>query len=142
MADTDVLTPDHYAAIAAFRHQLRRFLAFSEKAAAEAGLPAQQHQALLVIAGHRGADAPTVGTIAQQLIIAPHTAAELVARMTAGGLLTKTQALKDSRKQELALTPKAEAILYGLTKAHLRELDELRAALALTAGVVGDGIDP
>lgn len=135
MSEDVALTPRHYAAIATFRHQLRRFLAFSEKAAAEAGLPAQQHQALLVIAGHRGPGAPTVGTIAQQLIVAPHTAAELVARMVMAGLLTKTQSVKDSRKQELALTERAAEILHGLTKAHLRELDELREALAQTAGM-------
>lgn len=133
MSDPASLTADQYRSIALFRHQLRRFLAFSEAAAAAAGLPAQQHQALLVVAGHPGPEAPTVGAVAQQLIIAPHTAAELVARMVAAGLLVKTQARNDGRRQELALTPAAADLLQKLTTAHLRELEELRRALVQAA---------
>lgn len=121
----------HYVAIAAFRHQLRRFLSFSEAAAAKAGLPAQQHQALLAILGHSEPDPPTVGTIAEQLIVAPHTAAELVSRMVVSGLITKTPSSVDRRRLELALTAKAVAIMAGLTQAHLRELETLRTALNL-----------
>lgn len=133
MSDPVSLTADQYRSIALFRHQLRRFLAFSEAAAAAAGLPAQQHQALLVVAGYPGPEAPTVGAVAQQLIIAPHTAAELVARMVAAGLLVKTQARNDGRRQELALTPAAADLLQKLTTAHLRELEELRRALVQAA---------
>jgi DNA-binding MarR family transcriptional regulator len=129
-SDTAGLDTGQYRSIAAFRHELRRFLAFSEAAAAAAGLPAQQHQALLVIAGCAGPEAPTVGLVAQQLIIAPHTAAELVSRMVAGGLLVKTQGTQDARRQELALTPDAATLLQTLTAAHLRELVELREVLA------------
>lgn len=133
MSDPVSLTADQYRSIASFRHQLRRFLAFSEGAAAAAGLPAQQHQALLVVAGHPGPEAPTVSVLAQQLIVAPHTAAELVARMVAAGLLVKTQAKDDGRRQELALTPTAANLLQELTAAHLHELDELRRALVQAA---------
>jgi DNA-binding MarR family transcriptional regulator len=47
------LTREDYAAIAAFRLELRRFLAFSEAAAARADLPTQQHQLVsrMVVAG-------------------------------------------------------------------------------------------
>ena len=54
-----------------------------------AGLPSQQHQALLAIAGHAGPEPPTVGTLSEQLIVAPHTAAELVSRMAEAGLVAK-----------------------------------------------------
>lgn len=130
MADSRAaLGQAQYAAIAAFRHGLRRFLAFSEAAAARAGLPPQQHQALLAIAGHAGPDAPHIGTLAAQLIVAPHTAAELAARMEEAGLITKTQSSKDRRRQELALTPRAQALLATLTEAHLRELSALEPLL-------------
>ena len=127
------LTRDQYAAIAAFRHQLRRFLVFSEAAAAAAGLPSQQHQALLTIAGHTGLEPPTVGTLAEQLIIAPHTAAELVARMADAGLVTKTASKQDRRRVELALTEKAAMLLARLTEAHLKELENLEPALRRAA---------
>ena len=38
---------DDYELLAAFRRELRRFLAFSERVAQATGLPAQQYQALL-----------------------------------------------------------------------------------------------
>lgn len=97
---------EQYAAIAAFRYELRRFLAFSEAAAGAEGLPPQQHQALLAIAGHQSQEPPTVGTIADQLLVAPHTAAELVSRMEKVDLVIKTPALQDRRRIELTLTPK------------------------------------
>lgn len=123
------LSQKQYQAIASFRHQLRRFLSFSEAAAAAAGLPPQQHQALLAIAGHVGPDPPTAGSLAEQLIVAPHTAAELVSRMTEAGLLTKTTSASDRRRQELALTSKAAALLVRLTETHLQELVNLEPAL-------------
>ncbi|QUD89344.1 MarR family winged helix-turn-helix transcriptional regulator [Phenylobacterium montanum] len=119
-----------YAAIAEFRYQLRRFLAFSEAAAARAGLPPQQHQALLAIAGHMGAEPPSVGLLAERLLIAPHTAAELVVRMVEAGLVTKTHSPRDRRRAELALTPHATAMLADLTAAHLDELKSVEPALA------------
>ena len=141
------LSRAQYVAIAAFRHQLRRFLSFSEAAAAAAGLPAQQHQALLVIAGHAGTSPPTVGTLAEQLIVAPQTAAELVSRMAASGLVTKAASRDDRRRLDLALTPKAASLLARLTEAHLRELESLQAVLALAvapqaSGHVGGDTEP
>lgn len=118
-----------YAALAAFRFEIRRFLAFSEQAAAARGLPAQQHQALLAIAGHLGPEAPTVGLVAEQLLIGPSSAVELVSRMVAGGLLTKEQGASDRRRSELRLTNLAGVILNQLSEAHLKELQVLEPAL-------------
>jgi DNA-binding MarR family transcriptional regulator len=127
---TAPLSQEQYAALAEFRYRLRRFLAFSEAAAGRAGIPPQQHQALLAMAGHVGRAPPTVGLLAEQLLIAPHTAAELVARMVDGGLLTKGRAAEDRRRSELALTPRAENLLRDLTAAHLDELRGLAPALS------------
>jgi DNA-binding MarR family transcriptional regulator len=135
MADPDPdqgLSLQQFAAIAAFRYELRRFLAFSEAAAAEVGLPTQQHQALLALMGHGGA--PSVGLLAEQLLIAPHTAAELVSRMVEAGLIVKTPSVHDRRRVELTLTPKAKAKLDRLTPAHVEELKTLEPALAKALG--------
>lgn len=126
---TGTLTSEQYAALADFRFRLRRFLAFSEAAAARAGLPPQQHQALLTVAGHVGHTPATVGLLAEQLLIAPHSAAELVARMVEGGLLTKNRDTEDRRRSALALTSRAEALLQSLTAVHLEELRGLAPAL-------------
>src|SRR3546814_15331015 len=62
LADAD------YAALADFRHALRRFQAFSEAQAAEQGLPPQQHPALLAIRGAAPAT-PSAGDIAERLML-------------------------------------------------------------------------
>jgi DNA-binding MarR family transcriptional regulator len=128
------LTQAQYAAIAAFRYQLRRFLVLSEGAALQAGVPPQQHQALLAIMGHPNREPPTVGFLAEQLLVAPHTATELVARMVEAGLLTKMRGRQDRRRMELALTPKAKALLAELTAAHLEELRTMEPALVRALG--------
>jgi DNA-binding MarR family transcriptional regulator len=128
--DPESLSPEHYAAIARFRFELRRFLAFSEQAAASHGVPAQQHQALLAIAGHVGERTPTVGLVADQLMIAPASAVELVSRMVAAGLLDKQPDPADRRRSALRITDAGQAMLRRLTHAHLRELQVLEPALA------------
>lgn len=127
-----------YQAIADFRYQLRRFLVFSEAAAAEAGLPSQQHQALLAIAGWRE-NIPTIGALAVRLLIAPHTAAELINRMARAGFLRKRPSSVDRRKVELVLTPRAKALLRRLTSAHLKELRTLAPSLVVTLDALGRG---
>ncbi len=129
----------HYAAIAAFRYELRQFLAFSEATAAKAGLPAQQHQALLAIAGHAGPVPPSVGDLARQMLIAPHSAAELVARMEAAGLVEKRPSKTDRRRLELLPTRRAVRLLAKLTASHLRELRVLEPALVRALAKVGQG---
>jgi DNA-binding MarR family transcriptional regulator len=123
------LSMEQYASIASFRFQLRRFLAFSEAAAAAEGLPTQQHQALLAIAGRLPGEPASVGYLAQQLLVAPHTAAELTSRMMETGLLAKSPSKTDRRRVELTLTAKADDLLGRLTEAHLKELRMLEPAL-------------
>jgi DNA-binding MarR family transcriptional regulator len=135
--EAGMLSRAQYAAIAAFRARLRRFLAFSEAAAGAEGLAPQQHQALLALAGYAGDEAPGVGAVAEALMIAPHSAAELVARMVDAGLLRKDRSVRDRRKVDLTLTEKAETLLHRLTAAHLAELKALEPALADALGIAG-----
>jgi DNA-binding MarR family transcriptional regulator len=128
------LTTRQFAAIAAFRYELRRFLAFSEQAAAEVGLPAQQHQALLAIMGQAEKGPPSIGALAELLLVAPHTAAELVARMVEAGLVVKTHCALDRRRAELTLTARARTLLDRLTPAHLEEIKTLEPTLARALG--------
>jgi DNA-binding MarR family transcriptional regulator len=119
-----------YRALAAFRFALRRYLAFAEGAAINAGLLPQQYQALLVIKGATPADKPTVGLVAARLLIAPHTALELIRRLEAARYLTVVADPSDRRRRLLTLTPTSERILARLGAVHLRELRELGPELA------------
>ncbi len=127
---SDALSQADYEALANLRFALRRFLAFSTAAAQEAGLPAQQHQALLAIKGHPAGQAMTVGVLAERLLIAPHTATELVDRLVAGDLVERSPDPADRRRLRLTLTTQAETVLRSLSVAHLREIAEIAPVLA------------
>lgn len=97
--------PADYRRLAAFRHSLRHFLAISETAAREAGITPQHHQALLTIKGAMRQEDITVGYLAEQLLLQPHSAAELVDRMVRCGLLVRTKSRTDRRFVILSPTP-------------------------------------
>lgn len=123
------LTDADYEALSNLRYTLRRFMDFSASAAQEEGLPAQQHQALLAIRGHRGEDAMTIGLLAERLLIAPHSATELVGRLVAAGYVSRHTDPADKRRQTLELTEKADDILKRLTAIHLTEIREMAPRL-------------
>ncbi len=108
---------------------MRQFGAFSEDAARHAGLTAQQHQALLAIKGFPGRESVTVGELAERLSLKHHSVVGLVDRLVAGGLLRRRHDEADRRRVMIAVTPKAEALLTGLTLAHRDELQRLAPLL-------------
>jgi len=125
-----------YEALAAFRHELRVFLSFSEAAARAAGLTPQQHQGLLVIKGLPGADSVSVGELADLLLIRHNSAVELANRLCAAGLLERTPDPNDRRRVRLSLTPAAEDLLRDLSAAHVQELQRMRPVLRTLLGIL------
>jgi DNA-binding MarR family transcriptional regulator len=118
------LSDADYAALADFRHALRRFLEFSENAAAAEGLTPQQHQALLVIRGSAGSRA-SVGRLAERLRVKHNTAVELGQRLEAAGLIERQVSAEDRRSVLLTLTPLGSRKLETLSLIHRRELSQL-----------------
>ncbi len=129
MRDKGGLGQTDYAALAAFRHALRRFTAFSADAAQAAGLTPQQHQALLAIKGSPAGEPMGVGDVAKSLLIRPQSAVELVDRLMALGLVAREADPADHRRVQVVLTPRAEETLEQLSADHLRELRAIRPAL-------------
>ncbi|MBB3542541.1 helix-turn-helix domain-containing protein [Rhizobium sp. BK661] len=115
---------------------------FSTSAAQEEGLPTQQHQALLAIKGHRGEDAMTIGMLAERLLIAPHSATELVGRLVSAGYVSRRADPNDKRRQTLELTDKAEGVLKRLTAIHLTEIREMAPQLIHILKRLQDEIEP
>jgi len=111
-----------YGALARFRYELRKFLAFSKAAAKKAGLTPQQHQALLAVRGFTGRDPISVGDLAEYLLIRPHTAVELVDRMARLELLARVVDDTDGRRVLVKLTKEGERRLQKLSQANLNEL--------------------
>ena len=127
------LTARDYRALAEFRHALRQFLAFSEEAAAKAGLTPAQHQALLAIKGMpqtgRAEEQVSVGELAQWLGVRHHSCVGLVERLVALGLIAKQADPADRRRVFLQLTAKAERKLAALSAAHRDELRRRAGAM-------------
>jgi DNA-binding MarR family transcriptional regulator len=119
-----------YAVLAQFRYELRKFLAFSERAAREEGLTSQQHQALLAIKGFSQDHPLSVGELAKYLLIQNHSAVELVDRMSKLGLLARAADPDDGRRILVRLAAEGERRLKRLSKAHLEELGVAGAALS------------
>jgi DNA-binding MarR family transcriptional regulator len=116
-----------YRLLGHFRHLLREFLAFSERAARAGGLTPQQHQALLAL---KGTDGPaTVGYLAERLAIRHHSAVGLADRLTKAGLVRRKCDPVDRRRVSLALTAAAERKLARLSAAHAEELRRLAPTL-------------
>lgn len=115
------LGQEEYETLAAFRYTLRRFLTFSEAAAAEVGLASQQYQALLAIKGS-GREAITIRELARQLLIKHNSAVGLVDRLEDAGLVTRRVAPEDRRKVNLRLTARGIRVLERLAVTHRAEL--------------------
>src|SRR5262249_48420732 len=71
--DNDVTTSD-FRALSEFRYQIRRYLAFSDAAAAAEGLPSRQYQLLLSLKGLPEGIEPTIRHLAERLDVRHHSA--------------------------------------------------------------------
>ena len=114
-----------YARLAEFRHALRRFLRFSEMAAARAGLTTQHYQAMLVLRGCPDDKRVTINDLAQQLLIKHNSAVELVDRLARERLVVREPSSADRRKVELRLTTRGRTVLAKLAGMHRAELQRI-----------------
>jgi DNA-binding MarR family transcriptional regulator len=114
-----------YQRLLEFRDGLRRFLHWSEEQAAAVGLTPAQHQLLLAVRGHAGTQGPTVGDVADHLLLQRHSVVGLINRAEAGGLLARTSDPDDHRVVRLKLTKRGERRLEQLSALHLEELQRL-----------------
>lgn len=123
------LTSEDYENLLAFRTSLRRFLHWSGTQARAAGLTPAQHQLLLAIRGHRDAQGPTVGDLADYLLLRHHSTVELIDRAQTAGLVERRQDQADGRLIRISITAEGEARLARLVPAHLDELRNLAPVL-------------
>ena len=128
MATKRLLSELDYQRLAEFRYHLRRFLTFSEHAAAKTGLSPQQHQALLAIKGMPQRNV-TIGVLAERLGIRHNTAVELIDRLIANGLVERRQSSEDRRRVLINLTGRAQRLLAKMSLAHRKELKKLAPLL-------------
>lgn len=113
----------------AFRVALRRFQRWSEDQAAAVGLTHVQHQLLVAIKGHPGDVPPSVGQIADYLLLQSHSAVGLVDRAEAAGFVRRSPDPGDGRVARVQLTATGDRLVTELTEAALAEMHKLAAAL-------------
>ena len=107
------------------RTGLRRFLHWSEQQARAAGLTPAKHQLLLAVKGHPDPAGPTIGDIADSLVLRHHSAVGLVDRAVSDGLVARTADPGNRSVVRVTLTKQGEAKLDALADAHLEELSHL-----------------
>ncbi len=116
------LSKAEYEMLAAFRYTLRRFLSFSERAAATVGLTQQQYQALLAVRAHGGNELLTISELAEQMLIKHHSAVGMVNRLEEVGMVRRERSTIDARKVGLRLTPAGLRVFDRLANLHRAEL--------------------
>jgi DNA-binding MarR family transcriptional regulator len=118
----DVLTLADYRTLSAFRYELRRFLAFSEESARQAGLEPQQHQLLLAIKGLPAGLTATIGTLAERLQLHHQSVVELIDRLEEKGFVVRHREAPDRRVVIVALSDAGGQALAPLASAALQQL--------------------
>ena len=88
-----------------------------------------QHQLLLAIRGFKGSNGPTIGDVAESLLIRHHSAVELVDRSETAGLIQRRGDADDHRVVRLTLTRSGASKLEKISKANLGELGRLDEGL-------------
>ncbi|HLI60567.1 MAG TPA: MarR family winged helix-turn-helix transcriptional regulator [Solirubrobacteraceae bacterium] len=123
------LSDRDYARLAELRHALRSFLHWSGDEARRAGVTPAQHQLLLTIRAASHPDGPTVGEVAQALLIRPHSAVELADRAQEAGLIERRRDADQHSQVRLSLTERGGRRLEELSETHVRELQQLAPAV-------------
>jgi DNA-binding MarR family transcriptional regulator len=127
--EANQLSDADYRRLLDFRNALRRFLHWSEQAAETAGLSPAQHQLLLVVRGSPEPWGPTIGDIAEQLLVRHNSAVELIDRAEAAGLVQRHRDRDDHRIVRIRLTVRGSNKIQRLSATHLEELASLSGAL-------------
>jgi DNA-binding MarR family transcriptional regulator len=133
------LTQSDFEHLLELRTGLRRFLRWSEQQAKAAGLTAAKHQLLLAIKGHPDPAGPTIGEIAEYLVLRHHSAVELVDRAVADGLVKRNPDPASKSIVRVTLTEAGTAKLDALAEAHLQEIAHLAPTMRTLWRALEDG---
>jgi DNA-binding MarR family transcriptional regulator len=123
------LTDADYEDLLTLRTGLRRFLRWSDQRAEAVGLTSAQHQLLLAVRGHADHSGPTVGEVADYLLLRHHSAVGLVDRAEQAGLVVRVRDGADHRLVRVRLTPAGTKLLEVLAELHREELQRLTLRL-------------
>jgi DNA-binding MarR family transcriptional regulator len=126
------------------RTGLRRFMRWSEHQAQAAGLTPAKHQLLLAVKGHPDPAGPTIGEVADYLVLRHHSAVGLIDRAVSDGLVKRNADPTSKSVVRVTLTKAGAAKLDALAEAHLQELAHLAPTMRTLWQALeqGDGDTP
>lgn len=128
--DATLVPLDEVLRAAEFRRRLRRFIAQGDAHVREAGLTPQRYLLLLAIKGAPdGAQARTIGQLADDLQLAQSSVTELVDRAAAVGLVVRAQGGNDARTVIVRLSGRGEERLTRALLAVRADREQLLAHL-------------
>jgi DNA-binding MarR family transcriptional regulator len=107
------------------RTGLRRFLRWSEQQAQAAGVTPANHQLLLAIRGHPDPAGPTIGDVADYLVLRHHSAVGRIDRAVTDGLVQRHPDPMNKSVVRVTLTQAGSDKLEELAGAHVQELAHL-----------------
>lgn len=84
---------------------------------------------LLAVRGHNDRRGPTIGEVADYLLLRHHSAVELIDRAEAAGLLERVPDAADGRVTRVQLRPLGRSRIDDLGALHLQELRHLAPLL-------------
>jgi DNA-binding MarR family transcriptional regulator len=102
------------------------------------GLTHVQHQLLVAIKGHPGSQPPSVGQLADYLLLQSHSAVGLVDRAESAGFVRRRPDSDDARVVRVELTEKGDRLVTDLTGTALAEMHNLTASLTAMLPAPGD----
>jgi len=136
---TPRVTLSDQRALAAFRYELRRFVAFSEQAARAAGIEPQQHQLLLAVGGLPAGQRPNIRTLAERLCVQHHTTVALVDKLEERGLVRRERSSEDKREVLVRLSQAGAELLQQLSRQHRGQLQSVGPEMLAALGAILDG---
>ena len=125
-----MLEKQQFIALSEFRHELTRFLRFSEKAARSAGVTPAQYLLLLHLRGYSEREWATIGDLAARLQASHQGTVALVQRCERKGWVSKKRSPEDARCVRVSLKVSGKAKVERIAALHRDELDRLAKVLS------------
>jgi DNA-binding MarR family transcriptional regulator len=119
------LSDADYRRLYEFRARLVRFTRASDQRVRDAGLTPTHYLLLLGIRASASSRGPTIGDMAEFLILKHHSVVELVDRAEAAGLIKRSPDPDDGRVVRLGLTASGKQRLERVAAVNYRELEQL-----------------
>ena len=122
-------TQADYQRLLEFRTRLREFLHWSEEEARAQDMTPAQHKLLLAIRGHPGATPPSIGDVADYLLVRHHSAVGLIDRAEQAGVVARNIDPDRRTTVRVTLTDEGARRLEALSELHMREVPRLAEAM-------------